>query len=94
MASTTNEFRKQSLGRVTAAASIGTLFEWYDFFLSSTVAAIVWPFIFFNFLSGFLAISLSIITFAVTFFTRPIGAYIFGHMGDRVGRKSTLIWTL
>ncbi len=94
MTSTTNEFRKQSLGRVTAAASIGTLFEWYDFFLSSTVAAIVWPFIFFNFLSGFLAISLSIITFAVTFFTRPIGAYIFGHMGDRVGRKSTLIWTL
>ena len=83
-----------SLRRVVAAASIGSAFEWYDFFLSSSIAALVWPFVFFEYLPVALAAALSVITFGVTFITRPIGAYIFGHMGDRFGRKSTLIFTL
>jgi MFS family permease len=89
-----NISKQASLRRVTAAASIGSAFEWYDFFLSSSIAALVWPFVFFEYLPTALAAALSVITFGVTFLTRPIGAYIFGHIGDRVGRKSTLILTL
>lgn len=89
-----NGLKRASLGRVTIASSIGSAFEWYDFFLSSTVSALVWPYVYFEYLSGPLAAALSVITFGVTFITRPIGAYIFGHVGDKVGRKSTLIMTL
>jgi MFS family permease len=86
--------KKASLKRVTLACTIGTAFEWYDFFLSATVSAVVWPFIYFQYLSAGLAAALGVITFAVTFLTRPLGAYIFGHLGDKFGRKSTLIATL
>lgn len=89
-----NISKKASLVRVTLASTIGSAFEWYDFFLSATVSALVWPFVYFEYLSGALAAALSVITFGVTFMTRPIGAYIFGHMGDKIGRKSTLIMTL
>ena len=89
-----NSSKKASLKRVTLASTIGSAFEWYDFFLSATVSAIVWPYVYFEYLSGALAAALSVITFGVTFLTRPIGAYIFGHIGDKVGRKSTLILTL
>lgn len=89
-----NLSKKASLKRVTLASTIGSAFEWYDFFLSATVAAIVWPYVYFEYLSGALAAALSVITFGVTFLTRPLGAYIFGHIGDKVGRKSTLIMTL
>jgi MFS family permease len=86
--------KRASLRRVTFAACIGTGFEWYDFFLSATASAVVWPFIYFEYLSGQLAAALSVITFGVTFIARPFGAYIFGHLGDKIGRKSTLISTL
>lgn len=78
---------------VTAAASIGTLIEYYDFFLSSVAAGLVWPTIFFSFASTALAAALSIATFGIVYLARPFGAFIFGHYGDWLGRKRAVIWT-
>jgi metabolite-proton symporter len=80
--------------RAVVASTVGTTIEWYDFFLYGTAAALVFPKLFFpksTQLSGEL---LSFSTLFVGFAARPIGAAIFGHFGDRVGRKATLITTL
>jgi MFS family permease len=67
----------------------GASIEWYDFLLYATAAALVFPSLFFSAtLSPFVALIASFSTFAVGFVTRPVGAVLFGHMGDRVGRKS------
>lgn len=79
---------------VVASSVIGTAIEWYDFFLYGTVATIVFPHLFFPEASVFAGTILSLTTFLVGFIARPIGAVIFGHLGDRAGRKSTLIVTL
>jgi MFS family permease len=68
--------------------------EWYDFFLAATAALQIWPTIFFSGLSPILAIAVSYSSFFIAYLTRPIGSIIFGHLGDKVGRKSTMIWTL
>src|SRR3979490_2269990 len=69
----------------------GASIEWYDFFLYATAAALVFPTLFFSAtLPPFVALIASFSTFAVGFIARPIGAVLFGHMGDRVGRKTTL----
>ncbi len=87
----TNESMKR---RAIIAATVGTSIEWYDFFLYSTVAALVLPKIFFTHLDPALGSALSFLTFWAGFLARPIGAAIFGHYGDRIGRKATLIITL
>src|SRR5437879_4125842 len=76
------------------AAAIGTSIEWYDFFLYSTVAALVFPKLFFPKADPTSGILLSFSTYFVGFAARPVGAAIFGHYGDRLGRKVTLIVTL
>jgi MFS family permease len=79
--------------KVVVAASLGTIFEWYDFFVYGSLAA-VFSVLFFppgNETGAFLA---SLATFGVGFAVRPLGALIFGHVGDRLGRKSTLLATI
>jgi MFS family permease len=81
--------------RLAAAASVvGTSIEWYDFFLYGTAAAIVFPSVFFPSSSAYAGTLESFATYAVGFAARPVGAAIFGHWGDRIGRKATLIVTL
>jgi metabolite-proton symporter len=80
--------------RAVAASTVGTTIEWYDFFLYGTAAALVFPEVFFPTTSHAAGVLLSFGTYTVGFAARPVGAAIFGHFGDRVGRKGTLIATL
>lgn len=81
---------RSSLSRVAVASTVGTTIEFYDLFIYGTAAALVFPTVFFT-SHGTLA---SFATYAVAFFARPFGSILFGHFGDRVGRKRTLIATL
>ena len=76
------------------ASTIGTTIEWYDFFLYGIAAATVFPKLYFPEFSPFAATLASFGTFTVGFLARPVGGVVFGYMGDRVGRKSTLVTTL
>ena len=80
--------------KVTIAAVLGTLIEFYDLFISGIAAAIAWPQLFFPQANAAVAAAASMSAFAVAFLARPLGAFIFGHFGDRLGRKTTMIWTL
>ncbi|WP_079132066.1 MFS transporter [Streptomyces nanshensis] len=80
--------------RAVVASTVGTAIEWYDFFLYGTAAALVFPHLFFPGQSTYAGVLASFGTQFVGFAARPIGAAIFGHFGDRVGRKSTLVVTL
>src|SRR5438067_1641561 len=80
--------------RAVIASTVGTTIEWYDFFLYGTVAALVFPKIFFPHSSVTAGVLQSFSTLFVGFAARPVGAAIFGHYGDRVGRKATLVTTL
>jgi MFS family permease len=80
--------------RAVIASTVGTSIEWYDFFLYGTAAALVFPKLFFPGDEAFVGVLASFVTQFVGFAARPIGAAIFGHFGDRIGRKGTLISTL
>lgn len=82
------------LWRVAAASCAGTTIEFYDFFIYGTAAALVFPKVFFPALGSTAGTVASFATFAVAFVARPVGAIVFGHFGDRIGRKRTLISTL
>ncbi|TFV38270.1 MFS transporter [Bradyrhizobium frederickii] len=82
-----------TLSRTALAATVGTTIEWYDFQIYGLAAALVFNSQFFPNFDPLAGTLLSFATFAVGFLARPIGAIIFGHMGDRIGRKSTLIAT-
>jgi MFS family permease len=84
----------RSLKRIVAASLIGTTIEWYDFFLYGIAAALVFPHAFFPTSDTFTATLLALSTYFVGFVARPFGAIIFGHYGDRLGRKAALITTL
>lgn len=86
--------RMQSTTRVVLASFIGTTIEWYDFFLYGTASALVFGKLFFTTLDPFAATMASFGTYAVGFFARPLGGIVFGHFGDKVGRKSMLVTTL
>ncbi|MFD4182745.1 MFS transporter [Rhodococcus sp. NPDC058514] len=83
-----------SVRRVAIASCIGTTIEFYDFFIYGTAAALVFPKVFFPALGSTAGTVASFATFAVAFIARPVGAMLFGHYGDRIGRKKTLISTL
>ncbi len=87
------EHRRQ-LRRAVLASTIGTSIEWYDFFLYSTVTGLVFAHLFFPHADHFVGTLEAFGVYAVGFFARPIGAAIFGHYGDRLGRKAALITTL
>ena len=76
------------------ASLVGTTIEWYDFFLYATAASLVFNHAFFPDQSTFVGTLLSFATFAVGFLVRPIGGFVFGHVGDRIGRKKTLAFTM
>ncbi len=82
------------LRRAVIASTIGTTIEWYDFFLYGTVTGLVFARLYFPETDPWVGYLSSLGIFAVGFVARPIGAAIFGHYGDRIGRKSTLIATL
>jgi metabolite-proton symporter len=86
--------REQAVRRATVASVVGTTIEWYDFFLYGTAAALVFPQLFFPGQSAFAGILAAFGTQFVGFVARPVGAAIFGHYGDRIGRKTTLMATL
>jgi MFS family permease len=83
-----------SMKRVASAAFVGSAIEYYDFYIYGTAAALVFPTEFFPHLGPTMATVASMATFAAAFLSRPLGAAFFGHFGDRLGRKSTLIATL
>jgi metabolite-proton symporter len=83
-----------SVLRVVLASFIGTTIEWYDFFLYGTAAALVFNRLFFPTLDPAAGTMASFATYAVGFFARPLGGVVFGHFGDRIGRKSMLVTTL
>ncbi len=87
------EHSKQ-LRKAVIASTIGTTIEWYDFFLYSTAAGLVFGKLFFPNQNPLSATFLAFGTYFIGFAARPIGAAIFGHYGDRIGRKATLIATL
>lgn len=85
---------QSSLRRVVSASVAGTTLEWYDHFIYGSAAALVFPKLFFPDSDPLTATLLSLATYSVAFVTRPLGAAIFGHFGDKYGRKSVLISTL
>jgi metabolite-proton symporter len=94
MTHTTGTRRDTGIVRVVAASMAGTTVEWYDFFLYGVAAAVVFPSVFFpsgDPAAGTLA---SLATFAIGFVARPVGGLVFGHYGDRIGRKKLLVVSL
>ncbi|MEU7895136.1 MFS transporter [Nonomuraea sp. NPDC049152] len=87
------EHRSQ-VRKAATASVVGTAIEWYDFFLYGTAAATVFADVFFPESSPYAGTLSAFATYAVGFLARPIGAAVFGHWGDRIGRKATLIITL
>ncbi|MGA5410707.1 MFS transporter [Streptomyces lavendulocolor] len=83
-----------SLKRIVAASLIGTTIEWYDFFLYGSAAALVFNKLFFPGSDPLVGTLLSFLTYAVGFAARPLGALVFGHYGDRLGRKKLLVLSL
>jgi len=86
--------RRSGLRKIIAASLVGTSLEWYDFFLYGTAAALVFNKLFFPKFDPLVGTLLAFTTFAVGFVARPIGGVIFGHYGDRVGRRKILVITL
>lgn len=90
----TDSTSKSNMQKVALTALAGTSIEWYDFFLYGAAAALIFPTAFFGEATPSTALILSLLTFAAGFIARPIGGIIFGHYGDRVGRKKTLVMAL
>ena len=86
--------KESSMRKVAFTSLAGTSIEWYDFFLYGAAAALVFPTAFFGEIPESTALILSLLTFAAGFIARPIGGIIFGHYGDKVGRKKTLVAAL
>jgi metabolite-proton symporter len=89
-----DEERRRMLLRALVASTVGTTIEWYDFLLYSTAAGLVFGRLFFPETDPATGVLLAFGTYFVGFIARPVGAAIFGHYGDRIGRKATLIVTL
>ena len=82
------------LRRVVGASLIGTTIEWYDFFLYGSAAALVFNRLFFPDYDPLVGTMLAFTTYALGFVARPVGGIVFGHFGDRIGRKTLLMWSL
>ncbi|UNM94990.1 MHS family MFS transporter [Ignatzschineria rhizosphaerae] len=80
--------------RASLAAFLGTMIEWYDFYIYAFASAMIFGSLFFETESTFIATMASFATFAIGLLVRPIGAVFFGHIGDKIGRKKSLVITL
>jgi len=85
---------KRTLSSIVLASSIGTIIEWYDFLIYGTAAALVFNTLFFPNIDPLTGTLASLGTYAVGFFARPVGGVLFGHLGDRIGRKVMLMLTM
>ena len=85
---------RESVRRVALASMVGTSIEWYDFFVFGTASALVFGRLFFPTFSPLAGTLAAFASFAVGFVARPVGGLVFGHIGDRIGRKTTLVITL
>jgi len=85
---------QESVRRVALASMVGTTIEWYDFFIFGTASALLFGRLFFPTFSELAGTLAAFASFAVGFVARPVGGLVFGHIGDRVGRKTTLVVTL
>ncbi|WP_394823935.1 MFS transporter [Pendulispora albinea] len=85
---------REAISKVAIASFVGTAIEWYDFFLYGTAAALVFNKLFFPKYDPLMGTLLAFATFAVGFVARPVGGIVFGHYGDRIGRKAMLSMTL
>lgn len=94
VAQETQPHNPNSKTRVLFASLVGTTIEFFDFYIYATAAVLVFPHLFFPESSGSAALLQSLATFSIAFVARPIGAVIFGHLGDRIGRKATLVTAL
>ena len=86
--------KRSSMIRVTLAGLSGTTLEFYDHFIYGSAAALIFPHVFFVQMEPSLALLLSLVTYGVAFLARPLGAVIFGHFGDTIGRKNMLVLSL
>lgn len=94
MATTMTERRTNTPGQVLFASLVGTTIEFFDFYIYATAAVLVFPKLFFPASDPASATLASLATFAIAFLARPIGSAFFGHFGDRIGRKTTLVAAL
>jgi hypothetical protein len=94
MTSNDQTSERSSIRQVVAASFIGTTIEWYDFFLYGTAAALVFNKLFFPKVEPSSGTLLALATYGVGFAARPLGGIIFGHYGDRIGRKTMLVLSL
>lgn len=92
--STMSPTERKSLRRVATTSLMGTAMEWYDYFIYGLFAALVFDELFFPSFDPAVGTVLALLSFGIGFLARPLGAIIFGHLGDRIGRKKTLIITL
>ena len=92
--SESDRINKGMLLRAVIASTVGTSIEWYDFFLYSTVTGLVFAKTFFPNSDPLVGTLQAFLIYAVGFIARPVGAAIFGHYGDRIGRKAALVATL
>src|SRR5580658_5764030 len=83
-----------SRNRILLASLVGTTIEFFDFYIYATAAVLVFPKLFFPASDPGMATLQSLATFALAFFARPLGSALFGHFGDRKGRKATLVAAL
>lgn len=93
-ADNSNAVKTNSPARVLTASLVGTTIEFFDFYVYATAAVLVFPALFFPNNDPMTALLASFATFSIAFFARPLGAVVFGHYGDRVGRKTTLVAAL
>jgi metabolite-proton symporter len=89
-----NHAQVNSPARVLIASLVGTTIEFFDFYVYATAAVLVFPTLFFPNSDPTTALLASFATFSIAFFARPLGAVVFGHFGDRIGRKTTLVAAL
>jgi MFS family permease len=91
---TSDERRVNSPRQVLFASLVGTTIEFFDFYIYATAAVLVFPRLFFPASDPATATLASLATFGIAFLARPIGSALFGHFGDRIGRKTTLVAAL
>ena len=94
VAASTQPARKASTGRLATASSVGTTLEWYDFTVYNTLAALVFNRLFFPSFDPLTGTILAFSTYAVGYLSRPLGGVLFGHLGDKLGRRYVLVVTL
>lgn len=94
MMNTDEKLQRDPVKTVILASMMGTAIEFFDFYAYGTAAAAYFPKVFFPQMTPLLATLLSLLTFGVAFVARPVGSFVFGHFGDRLGRKKTLVVSL